>query len=109
LAQNLAACPEIARQVRLRNLSGIVIIDFIDMDQEEDRRQVQGVLAEALAEDRIKTVIHGFTQLGLLEMTRKRTRESLLHTLTEPCDQCSQTGRKPNNHKSQPHIPRKGS
>ena len=102
LAQNLAACPEIARQVRLRNLSGIVMIDFIDMGQEEDRRQVRDALAEALAEDRAKTAIHGFTQLGLLEMTRKRTRESLLQTLTEPCDHCGQTGRKPARFKNPP-------
>lgn len=109
LAQNLAACPEIARQVRLRNLSGIVIVDFIGMESEEDRRQVHSALEEAVTEDRVKTVIHGFTRLGLLEMTRKRTRESLMQALTEPCDICSRTGRKPVHLKKTTRSPRKGS
>lgn len=77
LAQNLAACPEIARQIRLRNLGGILLIDFIGMDSDQEREQVRLTLERALSHDRIKTVIHGFTKLGLLEMTRKRTRESL--------------------------------
>lgn len=71
---NLEACREIGRQLRLRNIGGIVIIDFIDMEEAAHRQQVQDFLGEMLAEDRVKTVIHGFTQLGLMEMTRKKTR-----------------------------------
>ncbi len=81
LAQNLSACAEVARQIRLRNLGGIIIIDFIDMESDQERAQVQEALQLALADDRRKAVIHGFTRLGLLEMTRKRTRESLLAAL----------------------------
>lgn len=81
LAQNLAACPQIARQIRLRNLSGILLIDFIDMESDQEREQVQSALERELEDDRVKTVIHGFTRLGLLEMTRKRTRESLSQAL----------------------------
>ncbi len=95
LAQNLAACQEIARQIRLRNLGGIVLIDFIDMQTDAEREQVQETLAECLKSDRVKTAIHGFTSLGLLETTRKRTRESLSRLLTEPCPACRETGRKP--------------
>jgi len=70
---NLEACAAIARQVRLRNLSGIIVIDFIDMENETDRSLVCGKLTECFKNDRIKTVIHGWTKLGLMEMTRKRT------------------------------------
>lgn len=77
LKLNLEACGEIARQVRLRNLSGIIIIDMIDMEREESRQQVLRALEEAFAADRVKTVIHGFTSLGLIEMTRKRSRKTL--------------------------------
>lgn len=82
LAQNLAACPPIARQIRLRNLGGILLIDFIDMGSDQERGQVQAALEQELSDDRVKTVIHGFTKLGLLEMTRKRTRESLSQVMT---------------------------
>ena len=74
---NLEACAEIARQVRLRNVSGIIIIDMIDMKTQEHRNQVLNALADAFAADRIKTVIHGMTSLGLIEMTRKRSRPPL--------------------------------
>lgn len=74
LRTNLEACTEIMIQIRLRNISGILILDFIDMEEEADRRMVQRELEEAFARDRIKTVIHGFTRLGLMEMTRKRSR-----------------------------------
>ncbi len=94
LSQNLAACEEIARQIRLRNLGGMVLVDFIDMKTDEQRQRVVKRLEEALQADRIKTVIHGFTSLGLLEMTRKRTRESLRDLRTEPCPHCGGTGRK---------------
>ncbi len=73
LHTNLEACEMIARQVRLRNLSGIILIDFIDMDEETDRSLVFDKLKEYFSHDRIKTVIHGWTNLGIMEMTRKRT------------------------------------
>lgn len=93
LKLNLEACAEIARQIRLRNLSGIIIIDMIDMQAEESRRQVLQALREALAHDRVKTVIHDFTSLGLVEMTRKRSRSPLREVWTEPCRSCRGTGR----------------
>lgn len=74
---NLEACAEIARQVRLRNISGIIIIDMIDMVSHDDRHAVLEELARVFAADRVKTVIHGFTSLGLVEMTRRRTRPPL--------------------------------
>ncbi len=77
LETNLEACREIAVQTRLRNLSGILILDMIDMETEEDRKRVLQELERAFAADRIKTHIHGFTRLGLVEMTRKRSRPAL--------------------------------
>lgn len=79
---------EIARQIRLRNLSGMILIDFIDMDREDERRQVQEAMEQSLGDDRVKTVVHGFTRLGILEITRKRTGETLQEMLTEPCRAC---------------------
>lgn len=76
LRTNLEACRETMIQTRLRNLSGIIIIDFIDMDAAEDRERIRNALADAFREDRIKTVIHGYTSLGLMEMTRKRSRSA---------------------------------
>ena len=73
LETNLEACELIAQQIRLRNLGGIILIDFIDMDNETDRSLVLSRLKECFSADRIKTVIHGWTKLGLMEMTRKRT------------------------------------
>lgn len=93
LEENLRAVPEIARQIRLRNLSGILLVDLIDMDSDLQRAQVQQAMEEALSDDRVKTVVHGFTHLGLLEITRKRTRESLRELLTQPCKACRETGR----------------
>ena len=92
LTQNLAACDEIARQIRLRNISGVIIIDFIDMRGDDERQQVTDALQAELVKERGKCVIHGFTSLGLLEMTRKRTRESLRGMLCEPCAACGGTG-----------------
>jgi ribonuclease G len=89
---NLEASQVIARQLRLRNLGGIVIIDFIDMDSEEHRNAVLNEFRKALARDRTRMTVNGFTQLGLVEMTRKRTRESLAHVLCEPCPVCSGRG-----------------
>ena len=78
LETNLEACETAAQQVRLRNLSGIILIDFIDMDTETDRSLVLDRLGECFARDRIKTVIHGWTKLGIMEMTRKRTRAEVM-------------------------------
>ena len=77
LQTNLEACEEIAKQVRLRNISGIIIIDMIDMVSREHHHAVLEALNKAFAADRVKTVVHGFTSLGLVEMTRKRTRPAL--------------------------------
>ena len=85
---NLEAAQVIARQLRLRNLGGIIIIDFIDMETEEHRNAVLNEFRKALARDRTRMTVNGFTQLGLVEMTRKRTRESLAHVLCEPCPTC---------------------
>ena len=85
---NLEAAQAIARQLRLRNLGGIVIVDFIDMSKENHRDAVLAEFKKQLARDRIKTAVNGFSALGLLEMTRKRTRESLAHQLCEPCGAC---------------------
>jgi ribonuclease G len=85
---NLEAAVAIARQLRLRNLGGIIIIDFIDMGEEEHRRQVLQALGKALAKDHAKTQFSAVSSLGLVEMTRKRTRESLAHQLCMPCPTC---------------------
>ena len=89
---NLEAAQAIARQLRLRNLGGIIIIDFIDMDSVEHRNAVLDELRGALARDRTRITLNGFTALGLVEMTRKRTRESLAHVLCEPCPTCAGRG-----------------
>ncbi|WP_120513439.1 ribonuclease G [Photobacterium salinisoli] len=89
---NIEATKAIARQLRLRNLGGIIIIDFIDMASEEHRRRVLTALEQALSHDRVKTNINGFTQLGLVEMTRKRTRESIEHVLCGTCPTCEGRG-----------------
>jgi ribonuclease G len=89
---NLEAAQAIARQLRLRNLGGIIIIDFIDMTREEHQAAVLSELRKQLARDRTKITVSGFTGLGLVEMTRKRTRESLAHMLCEPCPTCHGKG-----------------
>jgi ribonuclease G len=89
---NLEAAQVIARQLRLRNLGGIIIVDFIDMDNELHQNAVLTELRKALARDRTRMSVNGFTQLGLVEMTRKRTRESLAHVLCEPCEACEGRG-----------------
>ncbi|MDE2416336.1 MAG: ribonuclease G [Burkholderiales bacterium] len=89
---NLEAAQAIARQLRLRNLGGIIIVDFIDMAREDHRDAVLAEFKKQLARDRVKTMAGGFSQLGLLEMTRKRTRESLAHMLCEPCPTCEGKG-----------------
>jgi len=89
---NLEAAQCIARQLRLRNLGGIIIIDFIDMDEDEQRAGVLQELNKMVAKDRARTWVSGFSMLGLVEMTRKRTRESLAHILCEPCPACQGRG-----------------
>jgi ribonuclease G len=89
---NLEAAVAIARQLRLRNLGGIVIIDFIDMQEEEHRRQVLQALEKTLAADHARTKVSAVSPLGLVEMTRKRTRESLAHQLCAPCAACEGRG-----------------
>ncbi|MBO1520394.1 ribonuclease G [Oceanisphaera pacifica] len=86
---NIEATQAIARQLRLRNLGGIIIIDFIDMYDADHKRRVLQSLEMALAKDRAKTNVNGFSQLGLVEMTRKRTRESLEHVLCGACPECA--------------------
>lgn len=90
---NIEATQTIAQQLQLRNLGGIIIIDFIDMQLAEHRERVLQSLQEALAKDRVKTNVNGFTQLGLVEMTRKRTRESLEHILCGECPACKGRGK----------------
>jgi ribonuclease G len=89
---NLEAAQSIARQLRLRNLGGIIIIDFIDMDNAEHQEAVLTELKKVLARDPTRTTVSGFSALGLVEMTRKRTRESLAHVLCEPCPTCQGRG-----------------
>jgi len=92
LKTNLEAANAIARQLRVRNLGGIIILDFIDMQDEEHQRQVQRTLARALEKDPARTTITGISQLGLIEMTRKRTRESLEQIICSPCPVCQGRG-----------------
>ena len=89
---NLEAAQAIARQLRLRNLGGIIIVDFIDMLREDHRENVLAEFRKQLSRDRTKLTVSGFSPLGLVEMTRKRTRESLAHMLCEPCPTCEGRG-----------------
>jgi ribonuclease G len=89
---NLEAAQTIARQLRLRNLGGIIIVDFIDMESTEHRKDVLEELNRALEKDHTRITVSGFTALGLVEMTRKRTRESLAHILCESCPTCNGRG-----------------
>ena len=89
---NLEATQAIARQLRLRNLGGIIILDFIDMELKEHQQHVITALEKELGKDRVKTSISSISYLGLVEMTRKRTRDSLERTLCEPCSVCNGRG-----------------
>ena len=89
---NLEAAQAAARQLRLRNLGGIIIIDFIDMTDEEHKRQVLRTLEKSLTRDHAKTTVYAMSPLGLVEMTRKRTTESLERQLCEPCSACGGRG-----------------
>jgi ribonuclease G len=90
---NLMAAREIARQARLRDIGGIIIIDFIDMENKEHRRKVFEEFKNALKRDRSQTYISSISDLGLIEMTRQRVRPSYMHTLSDPCPICSGVGR----------------
>ncbi len=92
LKTNLEAVKEIAYQIRLRNLGGIIIIDFIDMEKEENRKKLFSSLQEAMSKDRVKSTILQVSELGLIQMTRKRVRESLGRALCEPCSYCEGRG-----------------
>jgi ribonuclease G len=92
LKTNLEAAKEIAYQLRLRNIGGIIIIDFIDMEREGDQEKVFQALEEATRKDRQKTNIFEISELGLIEMTRKRTRENISRILSEPCPYCEGAG-----------------
>jgi ribonuclease G len=92
LKTNLEAVKEVAYQLRLRNIGGIIVIDFIDMEKEENRQRVFMALKEALRKDKAKTHVLRMSELGLIEMTRQRTRENLSRVLTEPCFYCEGRG-----------------
>lgn len=89
---NIEAAREVAHQLRIRNCGGIIIIDFIDMEKEAHREQVLNVLLDELAKDRARTVVSRMSDLGLVEMTRKRIRPSLLSNLCDPCPYCEGKG-----------------
>ena len=93
LQTNLSAAKEIARQLRLRDIGGIIVIDFIDMKTENHRQAVYKTLTKELKRDRSNTKTFGISELGLVEMTRKRVRPSLIYTLSDPCPTCKGTGR----------------
>jgi ribonuclease G len=93
LKTNIDAAVEIARQIRLRNIGGIIIIDFIDMLTDEDRQKVLTTLDEEIKKDKTKTNVLGITQLGLVEMTRKKVRQGLENVLLKPCPYCEGKGK----------------
>lgn len=93
LRANLEAAREIARQLRLRNMAGIIIVDFIDMDSPEDQAQVLATLTEEVRKDRVKTNVVGFTSLGLVELTRKKVKRDLMETMFKRCPLCEGSGR----------------
>ena len=90
---NLEAAKEIARQLRLRDIGGIVVIDFIDMDDPGHQRQVLGELRVGMKQSRAKFNISDFSEFGLVELTRQRVRPSLFHTLSDVCPTCAGSGR----------------
>ena len=93
LKTNLEAAEEIARQVRLRDLGGIILIDFIDMGKKEHQKMVMNVLEQFLSHDRTRSSLVQMSELGLMEMTRKRVRKNLDAILCEPCNYCQGEGR----------------
>lgn len=93
LKTNLEAAREIAHQLRLRNLNGMIIVDFIDMKSEQDKQLLRKELEEAVAGDRLQTIVVGMTELGLMQLTRKKKRQSVMQLMTESCPVCGGTGR----------------
>ena len=89
---NLEAAREVAEQLRIRSIGGMIVVDFIDMDRSSNRNKVTRSFNDFLRRDRAKAAVTRISELGLIEMTRKRTRESLLHHLTEPCEHCEGKG-----------------
>jgi ribonuclease G len=92
LRTNLEAAREIAYQIRLKNLGGIIIVDFIDMERKESKELVYQTLCEALRRDRIKTYVYPISELGLVQITRKRTRNDVVRSMTEQCTHCDGSG-----------------
>ena len=92
LKTNLEAVHEIAYQLRFRNIGGLIILDLIDMEKASNREKVRRTLEDLLQKDKAKTTLNRISDLGLIEMTRKRTRESLGRLLNEPCFYCDGTG-----------------
>ncbi len=92
LRTNLEAVKEIAYQIRLRNVGGIIVVDFIDMERRENRETVFQAFLDALKKDRIKTFAYPISELGLVQLTRKRTRENMVNMLTESCPTCDGSG-----------------
>ncbi|HEX4405142.1 MAG TPA: Rne/Rng family ribonuclease, partial [Polyangia bacterium] len=89
---NMEAAREVAEQLRIRSIGGMIVVDFIDMDRPHNREKVTRAFNDYLRKDRAKAAVTRISELGLIEMTRKRTRESLLHNLTEPCTACEGKG-----------------
>ncbi|UHA74351.1 Rne/Rng family ribonuclease [Paenibacillus sp. 481] len=89
---NMEAAEEIARLIRLRDIGGIIIVDFIDMDSDENRQRIVERLETVMKKDRTKCMVVGWTKLGLLELTRKKVREQVMNQLFEPCTSCEGTG-----------------
>ena len=92
LKTNLEACDEIAYQLRLRNCGGMIVVDLIDMERDENKMRVYRAMDDALRQDRARPTIQKISELGLIEMTRKRTRDTIIRTLCEPCVQCEGKG-----------------
>lgn len=92
LRTNIEAAREVARQIRLRDIGGMIVVDCIDMTQEQNRRRVVEELYRATRADRAQVTVYPITQLGLLQMTRKRVRQNILQVVTEPCPTCNGTG-----------------
>lgn len=90
---NVEAAAEVARQIRLRDLSGVIVIDFIDMVSEQNKQEVLDTLRKGLKRDRAKNKVYSFTELGLVEVTRKRMRASLIANFSDPCPLCNGSGR----------------
>src|SRR5690606_3933826 len=89
---NLEAAEEIARQVRLRDMGGIIVIDFIDMRMHKNKRQLLKKLNECLKADRAKITVSEISELGMIEMTRKRVKSNLVKALSQPCPYCDGSG-----------------